>query len=418
MSRIRKTLLSAGVKVITEEMADATSTTVGIWVRTGSRNERDGQRGISHFIEHLLFKGTKKRTSLQISKAIESVGGILNAFTSREYTCFYAKVLNKDVSLAVDVLSDIFLNSVFDKVELGREKQVVLQEIKMVDDTPDDLIHDLFAKKLWDGDALGNSVLGTAGSVSAFTRDDVVEYFSDRYHSGNTFVSVAGGTKHKNMVKYLEDSLNALPTCERGPVPAIPAVSCGVNIVKRDLEQVHLCMGVPAISSSHPDRFKYYLLSTILGGGMSSRLFQEIREKRGLAYSVYSYTNFKQNAGSFVVYAGTSAKDFKKVVNLIKKEWDGLRKVGVGREELRNAREQLKGALLLGLESSDSRMMKLARDEMNFGRVVKMEEIVEEIERVKPRHIKQVAQSAFSGERTALVALGRVTDKDLPAGFK
>ncbi|MBI5599034.1 MAG: insulinase family protein [Deltaproteobacteria bacterium] len=420
MAHIRSALLKSGIKVITEEMPDCESASIGVWVKSGSRDERPKECGISHFIEHLLFKGTKKRTALDIAREIEGVGGVLNAFTSREYTCFYAKVLNKDAALAIDILSDIFLNSTFDPVELEKERMVVLQEIKMVDDTPDDLVHDLFALNIWKGNPLGSPVQGSEKTVGSMTRDDVLGYFRRRYHHGRVgrvFITVAGGIKDKFVVKLIDKAFGGLKNGNAPPVSPAPEPSVGVRLIKRDLEQIHLCLGVPTVSQPHADRYKLYLLNTILGGGMSSRLFQEIREKRGLAYSVYSYLNLMRDAGALTVYAGTSKGDFKNVVNLIIKEWGKLRK-GVGREELSSAKEQVKGGMLLGLEASDSRMTKLARDEIYFGRVVTVGEIVKAIDAVRLSDLKEIAHKTLDKARITLVAIGKVAKGDLPAGLR
>ncbi|MBI5469677.1 MAG: insulinase family protein [Deltaproteobacteria bacterium] len=417
MARIQKTVLSSGISVITEEMPDVESSTIGIWVNTGSRNETGRLPGVSHFIEHLLFKGTDRRTALDISKEIESVGGVLNAFTGREYTCFYAKVLNKDLPLAIDLLSDIFLNSKFDRKEMEKEKLVVLQEIKMVEDTPDDLIHDLFAERLWQGHPLGTSILGSSGTIKAMDRDDITGYFRSHYHTGSVFVAAAGGLDHKKVARLLNRTLGRLKKTGVKAALSAPEPCPGLKLHKKKLEQVHLCLGLPVPSQQDPDRYKVYLLNTILGSGMSSRLFQEIREKRGLAYSVFSYLNLCMDAGALVTYAGTSRETFSEVVGLILREYLKITK-GVSAEELRNAREQLKGGMLLGLESSESRMTKLARDEIYFGRVVPVKEIIKEIDRVTSRGLKAAAERLFRPEKLTLVAIGDVGEKDLPKNLK
>ncbi len=420
MSTIDKAGLKNGVTVITEQMHDALSTTVGIWVRNGSRNEALKERGISHFIEHMLFKGTQRRTPLDIAGELEGVGGVLNAFTGREYTCYYAKVLNKDLPLAVDLLSDIVINSTFDKGELDRERLVILQEISMVDDTPDDIVHDLFAANIWKGHPLGRPVLGTEKTVGGFTRDDLVEFYKRRYFAGNMLVTVAGGAKHKSVMKLLKTAMAGLDTgagVESAEVLP-PEPTKGVKLVRKPLEQVHLCMGLPVTSQVHPDRYKLYILNTLLGGGMSSRLFQEIREKRGLAYSVYSYLSLVRDAGAFVIYAGTSAKDYKKVINLILKELKTVASGDITRLEFNRAKEQLKGGMLLGLETSDSRMMKLARDEIYYGRYVLVQEVVTAIDKLTIRQIKATAAKVFRPADMTLVSIGKVTRRSLPASLK
>lgn len=417
MSLIQKTTLPSGISVITEEMPDVESSSIGVWISTGSRHESKGLNGISHFIEHLFFKGTQRRTALDISREIESVGGVLNAFTSREYTCLYAKVLNKDLRLAADLLSDVFVNSRFDATELDRERLVVLQEIKMVEDSPDDLIHDIFAESFWRGDPLGWPTLGSAQTIRSITRDKVIRFFRDNYSSERVLITAAGGLRHSTVARLLKPVFGAAKARPKVSLRAAPSPSSGLRLVNKDLEQVHLCLGVPATAQSHPDRFKVYLLNTILGGGMSSRLFQEIREKRGLAYSVYSYLNLWRDAGSLVVYAGTSSESFVKVVGLVLKELKALSK-GVGASELKCAKEQLKGGMLLGLETSDSRMTKLARDEMYFGRNIPVKDIIKGIDCVSLGDIKEMSQRLFSPEGIMLAATGRVSEKGLPKSLK
>lgn len=413
MPLIQKTVLESGIKVITEEMPGVESASVGIWVTAGSRNETRSLSGVSHFIEHLLFKGTEKRTALDISREIDSVGGVLNAFTSREYTCFFAKVLNKDLPLAVDILSDIFLNSRFDKNEMEKEKMVVLQEIKMVDDTPDDLIHDIFAERFWTAHPLGWSILGSNKTINALSREDVLGYFKEQYRPENVLITAAGGLKHAKVLNFIKKAFRKVKKKAGGTALNAPATKPGVKLIKKDLEQVHLCMGVPVPPQPHPDRYRIYLLNTILGGGMSSRLFQEIREKRGLAYSVYTYINLCKDAGAMVAYAGTSADKFSEVVTLILKEFARCAK-GVKADELKNAKEQLKGGMLLGLETSDNRMTKLARDEIFFGRAVQVKEIVKAIDSVTLDDLKETAKNAFAPKNITMVAMGKVSPKGLP----
>ncbi|MBI5236067.1 MAG: insulinase family protein [Deltaproteobacteria bacterium] len=417
MARIRSARLDNGIRVITERMPDVESSSIGIWVKTGSRNETPALSGVSHFIEHLLFKGTDTRSALDISREIESVGGVLNAFTGRETTCFYAKVLNKDLPLAIDLLSDIFMHSKFASEEMDKERMVVLQEIKMVEDTPDDLIHDLFAERFWKGHPLGWSILGSAETVSNMKREDVIAHFKERYCSSDVLITSAGGLDHAKVVKLLNKTLGSVKNVGKAADTGAPTPSKGVKLIKKKLEQTHICLGVPTQSQSHPDRYKLYLINTMLGGGMSSRLFQEIREKRGLAYSVYTYLNLCADTGSLVAYAGTSKDSFNEVVRLILREFSRLAK-DVEPKELENAKEQLKGGMLLGLETSDSRMSKIARDYICFNRVVPIKEIVDGIDAVKVREIKDLASRLLKPSNVTLVAMGQVTGRGLPAGIR
>jgi len=406
MSIIKKTVLHSGIKVITEEMADSESTSIGFWVNTGSRYESGELGGISHFIEHMLFKGTKKRSALDISREIESVGGVLNAFTGREYTCFYAKVLNRDVARAVRILSDMFTDSVFSTREMKKEKMVVGQEIKMVQDTPDDLIHDVFAGKFFGGHPLGRPILGTFETLGAITRRSILRYYDSHYRTSGVFVAAAGGVSHGQVTGLLEKTFEPLeggsPEVERPVLADRP----GLELMEKDLEQVHLCLGVPVPPQGHPARYRLYLLNTILGSGMSSRLFQKIREKRGLVYSVYSYLNLYLDAGALVVYAGTTAENFRKVVDLVLGEFRKVsRDITAG--ELREAKSHLKGSLLLGLEASDSRMSKLAKDELYLGGVMPIEKVVRSIDRVRVKDVREAAERYLRPGRATLAAIGR-----------
>lgn len=419
MSRIQKTVLPSGIKIVTEEMPDVESASIGIWINAGSRDENPATSGISHFIEHLLFKGTDRRTALDISKEIESVGGVLNAFTSRESTCFYVKVLSKDLPMAIDLLCDIFMNSKFDMAELEKERQVVLQEIKMVEDTPDDLIHDLFSERFWHNDQLGRSILGTAETVNGIKRPDVMKYFGERYRStDDVLITAAGRFKHEKVLKLVKRHLAKFKGVKRNAAYKKPASSPGIKIYKKELEQAHLCLGVPAPQQASPQRYTVYLINTILGSGMSSRLFQEIREKRGLAYSVFSYLNLCKDTGSLVAYAGTSTKDFSGVVKLMLEEFAKLRAGKVSADEFRAAKEQLKGGMLLGFETSDARMSKLARDEAYFGRVVPVKEIIKGIDAVTIKQFVSMATDILRPEKITLVGLGNVTRRGLPNALK
>lgn len=417
MSRILKSTLKSGVRVITEEMTESESSSIGIWVKTGSRDEPLQLNGMSHFIEHMLFKGTASRSAHDISREIESVGGVLNAFTSREYTCFYAKVQNKDIPKAVDILTDLLMNSKFDKKELEKERKVIVQEIKMVEDTPDDLIHDLFAEKFYNDNPLGRPILGSIDTIGSFDRKKVVEYYRGRYVRENVFVTAAGGVRHKRLLSLLRKALGNIEGGEAGDNKRAPAASSGAFLFKKDLGQVHLCLGVPVPPQSDPRRYRTYLLNTILGSGMSSRLFQRIREKGGLVYSVYSYLNLFRDSGSLVVYAGTSEENFSKVVRLILREFKNIQK-DLTAGEVADAKSHLKGSMLLSLETSDNRMAKLAKDEIYYKKSVSVKEIVREIDRVRPRDVKFVASKFLVPEKATLVALGRVNAGGLPKGLK
>lgn len=443
MSKIQKTSLSDSVKVITEEMGEAESSSIGFWVSIGSRNEDPAEAGISHFIEHLLFKGTRKRSALDIAREIESVGGMLNAFTAREYTCYYAKVLNKDLGLAIDLLSDIFMNSRFDARDIEKERLVIMQEINMVEDTPDDLVHDLFNQRLWKGHSVGRPIFGSLDTVKNLKRADILDYYKTHYSAGSLLITAAGGFRHGKVVKTAAKSLAGRKVNKGAPKKALgsarrtagklqkqpvhlsaasasvaaPAESPGVKLFYRDLEQVHICLGVPTVSLTDPERYKVFLINTILGSGMSSRLFQEIREKRGLAYSVYSYLALLKDAGALVVYSGISTNETAKVLRIIMREFAALAK-GVQRNDLKAAKEQIKGGILLGLETSDNRMMKLAKDELCFGRTVPAKELISAIESVTLGELRRAIDRFFVAERITMVALGKVRTHDLPPALR
>ena len=409
----QKTVLKNGIRVVSETIPYMRSFSIGIWIITGSRDEDSDENGISHFIEHLIFKGTKSRTAHDIAKEIDSVGGILNGFTEREYTCFHAKVLDQHWPLAIELLSDIFLNSIFDFNEIVRERNVVLQEIKMVEDTPDDYIHDLFSQVFWEGHSLGYPVLGKKEHVSSFGRETICRYFDDHYRSNQLVISIAGSFDHEKVIRQIEDTFGGLGERIKAGKGISPEPKPGIGVFPRDLEQVHLCLGTEGISQTHPMRFAGYVLNTLLGRGMSSYLFQEIREKRGLAYSVYSYRPAYFDAGQLVVYAGVDKESLKEVIRLIIEQFDRFRKVRIRGDELKRAKEQLKGNLLLFLESSDSWMTRLAQSEIYFGKHIPIEEVIHGIEKVTSEEVDQLANDLFREELFCLTVLGPIDKTEL-----
>ncbi len=409
----QKTVLKNGVRVVSEKISHIRSISIGIWITAGSRQEVSEERGISHFIEHLVFKGTKNRSAQDIAKEIDSVGGILNGFTEKEYTCFHAKVLDQHCSLAIELLSDIFLNSTFDPNEIERERNVVLQEIKMVEDTPDDYVHDLFNQVFWEGHSLGYPILGKKEQVSSFDRETIYRYFDDHYRSNHLIISMAGSFDHDEVIQRIEDKFDGLQQRVESGRGKSPEPNPRISVFSRDLEQVHLCLGTIGISQTHSMRFAGYILNTLLGRGMSSYLFQEIREKRGLAYSIYSYRPAYFDAGQLVVYAGTDKGSLKEVIRLIIEQFDRLRKVRIRAEELKRAKEQLKGNLLLFLESSDSWMTRLAQNEIYFGKHIPIAEVLQGIEKVTSKEVNQLAQDLFREELFCLTVLGPIDETEL-----
>jgi predicted Zn-dependent peptidase len=409
----RKTVLDNGVRVITEEIPYLKSVSIGVWVTTGSRDEQPHENGVSHFIEHLLFKGTERRTAFDIAKEIDSVGGTLNAFTGREYTCFYAKVIDKNLPLAIDLLSDIFLHSTMDPKDVEKERMVILQEIKMVEDTPDDYIHDFFNRVCWGDHPLGFPIFGTSDLVQSFTRERIFQFLKETYQPKRIVICAAGNLKHEELVDLTGGTFGQLSQSNRERERLKPQSISTTNIRKRELEQVHFCLGTKGLQYNHSLRFASYLLNTILGGGMSSRLFQEIRENRGLAYSVYSYLPSYIDTGLVVVYAGTNESSFQEVIELVQKEFNRLKEDPFKNGELETAKEQLKGNLLLSLESSDNLMTRLAKNEIYFGTYLPVERTLKGIDEVKEEVVRDLARELFDEHFFCLTVLGPTNGKHL-----
>jgi predicted Zn-dependent peptidase len=403
-----KTVLDNGLVILTERMPAMRSVSIGVWIHVGSRDEERGQAGISHFIEHMAFKGTEKRSAEEIAAAIDSVGGTLDAFTSREYTCFSSKVLGEHLPLAVDLLADLLLHARLDPSDIEKEREVILQEIKMVEDAPDDQIHDLFAQTIWADHPLGRPILGWRETLRQIGQDEIVKHTDRYYRPDRTIISAAGDLDHDALVDLAAAAFGGWGGCAHAGFTAPPVSRLTAVNEDRDLSQVHLCLGVNGLATAHRDRYTLSILNTILGGGMSSRLFQEIREKRGLVYSIYSYGASYRDGGLLVVYAGTSSDHYQEVVDLIQEELRKIRDEPARPADFRRAKEQLKGNLLLGLESTNSRMTRLARMYMAFNRCFGLEEIIQGIEDVTPERLQQLTQSLFDGGACALASIGRI----------
>ena len=410
----RKDVLPSGLRIVTEAIPHVRSVAVGIWVETGSRVEPAGRGGISHLIEHLVFKGTATRSAEDIARAIDSVGGHMDAFTAKEYTCFYVSVLDEHLPMAVDLLTDILMRPLFSEVDIEKEKAVVHQEIKMVEDTPDDLIHDLFAERVWPGHPLGRPILGDWDTVRGFGRETILGHFEEEYTPGRVTVAVAGRLEHTQLVDLVASRFAgfARPTRPHALTPAI--LQAGVHLVPKPLEQVHLVMGFPGIPDVAPERYALYLLNDVIGGSMSSRLFQEVRERQALVYSVHSGTQSCHDSGILYVYAGTDASNFAKVVKALMKEVRALKKDGVTAEELRRAKDHLKGNLMLSLESTSSRMNRLAKQELRFGAFLSIDEMLAAIDRVRPDEVEALIHRLLDEEQLALVTLGPLDRRNLP----
>ncbi|MGR4066170.1 MAG: M16 family metallopeptidase [Vulcanimicrobiaceae bacterium] len=409
----RKTILPSGLRIVTETMPAVRSATLGIWADVGSAAESGEQRGISHLVEHMLFKGTTRRTARQIAETMDGVGGNLNAFTDKENTCYYAKVIDRHVPLAMDVLADMFLHSTFDPGELAKEQKVVLEEIKMYDDSPDESIHDHFIQTMWSGANLGAPTIGFAETVSRVTPGDLRAHMAARYAPNSVVIAAAGNLDHDRFVELVaENFADFSGSCEI-PQPERPATTPATLVTKKDSEQAYLVLGTRGVSARDERRYTLSVLDTILGGGMSSRLFQEIREKRGLVYTVYSFQAAYRGAGLFGVYAGTSPENVQQCVDVIGEQLSEARNRPVEESELSLAKEHIKGSLTLSLESSSGRMIRLGRNEFAFGRDVEPEEIETRIDAVTAEDVQALAQELLSEGNQGLCILGPVDETDV-----
>jgi predicted Zn-dependent peptidase len=408
---IRKTILPNGLMVLTERMPHLRSVSMGAWVGSGSRDESAEVNGISHFVEHMVFKGTTTRSAQQIAREVDTIGGNLDAFTGKEMVCFNIKVLDENVAPALDVLADLVLHPTFTPEELTREQGVILEEIKMDEDNPDYLVNEVWTQNFWKGDALGRPILGTAKTVSKFNQQMVFDFYAGRFTPRNMVFSAAGNLEHDAFVAQVESEFSSLATGgdEAEAAAAAPKATPHITLKrKKSLEQVQFCLGVPAPPVNDPQRYTVYLLNTMLGGGMSSRLFQTIREDQGLAYAIYSEMNPFRDTGSLCVYAGTSVDKTRKVLELTLQELRRLKEETVSEVELKRAKDQLKSNMVIGLESSGSRMANLARQQMYFGRFFGIDEIMEEIEAVTTSDVQELAQELFQPETMALTLLGNL----------
>jgi predicted Zn-dependent peptidase len=406
---LRRTVLPNGLIVLTERMEHLRSVAMGVWIKSGSRCESAELNGISHFVEHMLFKGTKSRTAQRIAREMDSIGGNLDAFTSKETICFNVKSLSDHVPIALDVLSDMVLNPTFALPDIERERGVILEEIKIDEDNPDVLVHELFTQSFWKGHPLGKPILGTTETVGRFGQQQLFGYHGDRFHGGNMVFSAAGNLDHDRFVAAVEEKLSALEGGEAPQELSAPEPSARIILRnKKALEQVQICLGVPAPRVTDDSRYATSILNTVLGGGMSSRLFQTIREERGLAYSVYSDMSPYRDTGNFCVYAGTSGSKALEVIDLILAEFRNLKEIPISDEELTRAKDQLKGNILMGMESSNARMANLARQEMYFHQFYSVDEIIARIEEVDATQVQTMAQRLFEPGRIAVTLLGRL----------
>jgi predicted Zn-dependent peptidase len=403
---VRRSALPNGLRIVSEHMPGVPSVTVGIWVESGSRFEPRRLGGISHFLEHLLFKGTERRSAAQIAEEIDAVGGVLNAFTGKEYTCYYARVLAEHTGLATDLLADLFLHSRFDPAEIDRERSVVLQEISQSEDTPDDYIHDLFNLRYWPDHPLSFPVCGTSDTVHGLTRADFLDFLAARYRPDRLIIAAAGEITHETLEAWAARDFGHLTGSAVAVGGTAPQPARGVFTVEKPLEQIHLCVGIPGVAQDAEERYAAYLLNTALGGGMSSRLFQEIRENRGHAYSVFSFLSSFRDAGYLGIYVGTAAEWVEDVIGVITSELRDVAHQGLRPAELARAKNQLKGSMLLGLETSDSRMSRVAKNEVYFQRDFPLTEVAACIDATGNDAIVALAQRLVRPEHMAVALLG------------
>jgi predicted Zn-dependent peptidase len=406
---IRRTALANGLSVITEEMEHIRSVCIGIWIKTGSRDEDKQWNGISHFVEHMVFKGTEHRTAEEIARQVDSIGGNIDAFTAKECVSFSIKVLDEHLPIALDVLSDLVLNPTFAAADIVRERGVILEEIKMDEDSPDYLVHEIFTQNFWKDHALGRPILGTRDTVKRFEREPVRDFYRQRFAPGNVIIAAAGHLNHGHFVELVDKHFSNMKPRGNGFHSAPPKIVPKIVLRnKKSLEQVQICVGVPSYPITHEKRHSSYILNTLLGGGMSSRLFQNIRERQGLAYSIYSDLNPYRDTGCLSVYAGTSRASATKVVESVVSEFRKLKADEVPADELRRSKDQLKGSLMLSLESSGARMSNLARQEMYFDQFYGLDELIAKIESVTAEELWHLANQFFQTANVAVTILGNL----------
>jgi predicted Zn-dependent peptidase len=412
-SPIVRDVLDNGLRILTERMTQVRSISVGVWLTRGSRHENAERSGIAHFVEHMLFKGTATRSAEDIAQAIDSIGGQLDAFTAKEYASYYIKVLDEHLPLALDILSDIVRNPAFGPEDVEREKRVVVEEIKMVEDTPDDLVHEIFTQGFWENHPLGRPILGTRETVESFTSDLLRSYFAGAYTAPNLIISAVGNLEHARVRDLVAEKFGSLGSTGEAAGEQAPTVVPKVLIRTKELEQSHLCLGASSYPQNHDDRYASYVLNTLLGGSMSSRLFQNVREKRGLAYAVFSGLSAYRDAGSFTIYAGCANEAVGEVIDLVVEELRTVKQSPVPQVELQRSKDHLKGSLMLSLENTASRMSHLARQEIYFDRQFSLDETLQGIERVTPDDVQRVAVDLFRNGALSATVLGNVNGLQL-----
>ncbi len=410
----RKDTLSNGIRVVSETLPKSRSVSIGVWVKVGSRHEPPQVGGVSHFIEHMFFKGTEKRTAKDIAIEMDSLGGEMNAFTSQETTTYYVKVMDEHLPVAINILSDILLSSKFEPAEMEKERKVILEEIKGVEDTPDDYIHELLTSTVWPDNPLGRPILGTKETIKSLTHKDIITYIENYYSPKEIVISVAGNFEHARLVDLLNSSFGKL---SRNGIPkqeATPAFTRAAVVKKKQLEQVQICIGCKGINYTHEDRYVISALNGVLGSSMSSRLFQEVREQNALAYSIYSYIMSYRDTGLLTVYAGADPTNALEVVRLVIREFKKIKEEGITPAEESKVKNQIKGNLILSLESSNSHMSRIARQEIYFGKYLSIDDIVKGVEKVTGAQVQDLARQLFVRENIALTILGPLSSADVP----
>lgn len=408
----KRITLDNGIPVAIEKVNNTPSVCIGIWVKVGSRNETLKNNGISHFLEHMFFKGTKNRDTKAIAREIDSIGGELNAFTTSETTTFYVKVINEYIEKGLELLTDIFLNSVFPESEIIKEKQIITEEIKMIEDTPSDYVHELFNRNIWGKEGLGLPIIGSLETITMFTKEDILKHIDNYYRPGNIIIACSGDLSEGLMIEMLNNTIGRIKHGYIPNTPSHPEFKGGLNIVNKNLSESHICIGIKGIPFGSEDRYAMSLLNTILGAGYSSRLFQKVREERGLVYSIYSYHVSFFDTGLWTVYAGADKKNVSEVIDIVVSEMRGLAD-SISDEEFQRAKGQLKGNLILGLESTSSKMTNLARQEIYLGRYYSTEEIIKAIDDVTLDDVRSLSRKLIDKKPIALTIYGPVRESDV-----
>jgi len=412
-SRYSRTILPNGLRIISESIPAVRSISIGLWIDVGSRDEPRGLEGISHFIEHMVFKGTTSRNPQQIAAYVESVGGILNAFTSREQTCYYAKIIDEHLPRAVEIIADLAFNGKIDKDDVEKEKNIVIDEINEVNDTPSDLVHDIFAQSIFGEHPLGRTIMGSVSSVKGLSREKIVGYLHSTYQPGQMIVAASGNLKHAELVRLVKKYFPSIQNNHAALKRALPKLRSGYSVKYRKTNQTHICIGTPALCFDHPRRAALMLLNSIMGGGMSSKLFQKIREDLGMAYTIFSYLDFFMDAGIIGVYLSTDKKKAAAAIDIVIKEIRKFKDYRLPANELESAKEQLKGSLVLGLENTSNRMNRMAKHELLLGRYISVDETIAEINKITAAQVRDLANKLFRRDKFTITVLGPVYKRNI-----